>query len=237
LVVLLVANFLLLGCAATLEANPLHYLPAGNLGPIKLLKSPPAPGSAEQAADLRETIAIHKRMTRSEEVIAKSQKKISVFSFKPAIGDCFEPGKLPKTKAFLKRVESDTDAIADNAQKFWKRPHPYAVEPKLAKKNDTINENNFSYPSGHSTESTVLASLLSELFPEKQKQILGLGHDLGWYRVQLGKHYPTDYEAGRELGAAIVRELKASPKFQRDFAEVKKEIAPTRHTTTTADKP
>ncbi len=36
--------------------------------------------------------------------------------------------------------------------------------------------------------------------------------------------YPTDIYAGRVLGQGIVRELKASPDFQREFAEIKAEI-------------
>ena len=59
---------------------------------------------------------------------------------------------------------------------------------------------------------------------------LGLGgqrcaeRDLGWHRVWIARHYPTDIYAGRVLAQAIVRELKSSPAFQRDFAQVKSEI-------------
>jgi acid phosphatase (class A) len=45
--------------------------------------------------------------------------------------------------------------------------------------------------------------------------------------VVLGKHFPTDVCAGRVLGQAIVRELKANPAFQRDFAAVKAEVRAT----------
>jgi hypothetical protein len=37
--------------------------------------------------------------------------------------------------------------------------------------------------------------------------------------------YQTDIYAGRVLAQAIVREMKANPDFQRDFAEAKAEIA------------
>ena len=66
--------------------------------------------------------------------------------------------------------------------------------------------------------------LLAELFPEKKEAILAIGRDIGWDRVLIGKHFPTDIYAARVLGQAIVRELLASPAFQRDFAAAKAEV-------------
>jgi hypothetical protein len=43
--------------------------------------------------------------------------------------------------------------------------------------------------------------------------------------VEIARHYPTDIYAGRVFAQAIVREMKAKPEFQRDFAEVKAEVA------------
>ena len=66
--------------------------------------------------------------------------------------------------------------------------------------------------------------LLAELFPEKREAILEYGRSIGWYRVIMGKHFPTDIYAGRVLGRAVVRELMKSPAFQRDFAAAKAEV-------------
>ncbi len=40
----------------------------------------------------------------------------------------------------------------------------------------------------------------------------------------IGKHFPTDVQAGRVLGQAIMRELMANPAFQHDFAAAKEEV-------------
>ena len=155
---------------------------------------------------------------------AKSEQKFSVFSFGPVIGPFFQPGKLPKAEAFLKRVQEDADAVTDTGKNFWKRPRPYVVAPELSRGADDL-EKSFSYPSGHSTRGTVLALVLAELFPDKKDQILTVGREIGWHRVELARHYPTDIYAGRVLAGAIVRELKASPEFQKDFTEARDEIA------------
>ena len=73
-----------------------------------------------------------------------------------------------------------------------------------------------------------LALVLAEVLPEKRDEILVIGRNLGWHRVCIGRHYPTDIYAGRVLAQAIVRELKASPSFQQDLAEVKAEVAAAR---------
>jgi acid phosphatase (class A) len=67
--------------------------------------------------------------------------------------------------------------------------------------------------------------VLAELYPNRATEILAIGREIGWHRVELGKHYPTDVIAGRVLAMTIVREMKKNPDFQRDFAEVKTEIA------------
>jgi acid phosphatase (class A) len=48
---------------------------------------------------------------------------------------------------------------------------------------------------------------------------------MGWHRVQIARHYPTDIYAGRVLAQAIVREMNENPQFQHDLAEVKAEVA------------
>jgi acid phosphatase (class A) len=85
-------------------------------------------------------------------------------------------------------------------------------------------ERNASYPSGHATRGMAQALVLAELFPEKREAILEIGRKIGWDRVLIGKHFPTDVYAGRVLGQAIVREMMKSEAFQRDLAAAKAEV-------------
>jgi len=209
--------------SAPLRADELHYLSADQFDPIAVLPPPPEPGSPEQAADLATVIAVHNACAPSEFALAKSQDKYNVFVFASAIGPLFQRDKLPLTEALLHRVGKETDEIQGAAKRHWKRLRPYEIDPSLAAK--LKPENTFSYPSAHSTSATVFALLLADLFPEKQNEILALGRNIGWHRVELAKHYPTDIYAGRVLAMAIVRELKASPAFQKDFAAAKAEAA------------
>jgi acid phosphatase (class A) len=204
----------------------LHYLAPGQPDATVLLAPPPLPGSAEQAADLDEVRAVFHAASSNDIAAAYSEKKFSVFNFAPAVGSFFHQGNLPKTEAFFNKVQVDAALVTDAGKDFFKRPRPYTADTNLA---NGLLEKSFSYPSGHSTESMVLALVLADLCPEKRDSILAIARNIGWHRVQNARHYPTDIYAGRTLARAIASELKASAAFQHDFAEVKAEIEAAQH--------
>ena len=208
--------------AAPARAAEESYLVPGHLDSIALLAPPPVPGSEEEAADLASARAVFKARTPAEEARANKDASLSMFLFAPAIGPFFAEGKLPKTEALFQKVKSEIGEPVDRAKKHWHRQRPYQLDPKLSLGRP---ERSFSYPSGHSSRGTVYALLMAELVPEKKEAILAIGRTIGWDRVLIGKHFPTDIYAARVLGQAIMRELKASPAFQRDLAAAKAELA------------
>jgi acid phosphatase (class A) len=210
---------LLLAAAWPLYADS-HYLTSGKPEGVALLAPPPAAGSAEEAADLASARAVFKARTPEEQARAFKDASLSMFLFTSAIGPFFQPGKLPKTESLFQKVKTDIADPINTAKDYWKRKRPYEMDDAL-----TLGrpEKSSGYPSGHSTRGAVQALLLAELFPEQKEAILAIGRDIGWDRVLIGKHFPTDIYAGRVLAQAIVRELRASPAFQHDLAEAKAE--------------
>lgn len=209
---------------ALLLATPVFadgYLKPGQPDGLALLPPPPEPGSAEAKADLAEVRLVFNARTPEEEARAKKDASLSIFNFAEVIGPEFKPGAFPRVEALFEKVKTNISDCINIPKHHWKRLRPYQVDSSL-----TLGEpeNSPSYPSGHSTRGTVQALLLAELFPEKRAAILVMGRDIGWDRVLIGKHFPTDIQAGRVLGQAIVRELLASPAFERDLADAKAEI-------------
>lgn len=217
-------GFIAVFCLSLLPlcAQDANYLPKGKPDAIALLAPPPLPNSPEQAADLQEVRAVTHAATSSDLADAKAETKFTIFTFTPAIGDFFQHGKFPKTEVFFSRVQSDADSIVDNAKDYYKRPRPYKVDPSLA---GGKLEKSFSYPSGHSTESMVLALVLADLFPDKHDAIIAVARGIGWHRVEYGRHYPTDIYAGRVLAQAIVSQMEKNPNFKKDLAEARAEVA------------
>jgi acid phosphatase (class A) len=201
--------------------SALHYLKAGKPDAATLVAPPPLPDSPEQAADLDEVRAVYHAASPGDKAAAQSEKTFSVFNFAEAAGPFFAATNLPKTAAFFEKVQSDAATVTDEGKDFFKRPRPYTVDPTLA--NGKL-EKSFSYPSGHSTESMVLALVLADLLPEKHDAIIAHARQMGWHRVQIARHYPTDIYAGRTLALAIVKQFKKSNDFQKDFDAAKAEL-------------
>jgi len=214
-----VLTLCLLLVAAPLWADS-YYLAPGHPDGVALLAPPPAAGSAEEAADLASARAVFNARTPAEAARAAKDDGLSLFLFAPAIGPFLQPGKLPKTEALFHKVKKDITDPINISKDHWQRRRPYQMDERLS---DGPPEKSFGYPSGHSTRGTVYALVLAEVFPDRKEAILAIGRDIGWDRVLIGKHFPTDIYAGRVLAQAIVRELLASPAFQHDLAEAKAE--------------
>ncbi|HEU5124865.1 MAG TPA: phosphatase PAP2 family protein [Verrucomicrobiae bacterium] len=228
-----VFRFQVFGLALLLSALMATPLPAAERylsdaqQPDILTLLPPPPVGVEQAADLATVRAVHNSTSSNELAQAKTEGNFKVFVFTPAIGDFFQPGKFPKTEAFFKRVRRDSDHIVNLGKDHWKRLRPINADPSL---NWGVRDSSFSYPSGHSTRATIYALLLAEIFPDRKDEILAIGRQTGWHRVQMAMHYPSDIFAGRVLAQAVVRKLKNDPEFEHEFAEVKEELTAVAHT-------
>jgi acid phosphatase (class A) len=198
-----------------------YYIPSGTPDGIALLPPPPPSGSCEETADLATVRSVFQSRTPAEEAHANKSATLQFTLFAPAIGPTFDLSALPKTAALLQKVKSEIGLAIDNPKNHFKRLRPYQMDASLSLGKP---EPSFSYPSGHSTRGTVYALVLAELFPEKKEAILAVGRGIGWDRVVIGKHFPTDVYAGRVLGQGIVNALLASAAFQHDLAEAKAEI-------------
>jgi acid phosphatase (class A) len=197
------------------------YLPPNHPDGVSLLPPPPDPASAEGVAELAFVRSVVHDRSAAEKERAQKDSTLAFSLFQPAIGPIFDLERLPKTDALLQKVKKEIGDPIDAPKNHFKRLRPYQLDETLSLGKP---EPSFGYPSGHSTRGTVYAMVLAELFPGNKSAILQIGRDIGWDRVIIGKHFPSDIQAGRMLGQAIVRELLQSPSFQHDLAQAKAEI-------------
>jgi undecaprenyl-diphosphatase len=64
-----------------------------------------------------------------------------------------------------------------------------------------------SFPSAHTVHAFMMAMLLSQWFPSFQAVFYVMAGFIGWTRIYLTLHYPTDVLAGTLLGCGITKML------------------------------
>jgi acid phosphatase (class A) len=209
-------------CLATFAKDAaLNFLAPRTPDATTLLGPPPLADSAEQSADLETVRAAYHSASSNDIAAAYSERMFSVFNFTPVVGAFFNATNLPKTAAFFQKVQMDARTVTALGKDYFHRPRPFMTDTNLA--NGEL-EKNFSYPSGHSSETMVMALVLADLLPEKRDAIIAHARLMGWHRVQIARHYPTDVYAGRVLAQAVVRELKKNRNFKKELAVAKAEI-------------
>jgi undecaprenyl-diphosphatase len=79
-----------------------------------------------------------------------------------------------------------------------KRNRPYNELKGI--QNGTVPSDRFSFPSGHTAAAFVMATLLAYFFPLLTIVVFPWAFLVGFSRIYLGVHYPSDILAGMILG-------------------------------------
>jgi len=103
----------------------------------------------------------------------------------------------------IKKYMSGVRSIILQLKYHYNRPRPGQVAD--AKGMDFDRESlksasTPSYPSGHATQGRFIARLLTDMYPEYEKQLMKIGDDIAYSRNVAKVHYPSDSEFGKKLG-------------------------------------
>ncbi|MDO9608739.1 MAG: phosphatase PAP2 family protein [Brevundimonas sp.] len=234
----------LVGCAAAPTAStdfwagfrdhPHGYL-AKDEAPNAAAFLPPPP--AEGSLRAQDDIAAY-RATRALEhsprwAQARADNEIETPEapriFDEALGIRFTPEQMPTLTHLLGRMLGDLETIQTPAKRGFTRPRPFVAEPAATCiAPEPWLAASGSYPSGHAALGWAWALVLTEMAPDRADALLARGLAYGESRAICGVHYPSDVEAGRIVGAALVARLKADPAFQADFAVAARELTKAR---------
>jgi hypothetical protein len=216
------ALLLILAIPALAKAPAYHYLAPDSIDLKTYLSGPPAPGSAQNNADIQAVLALQESRTAFQVGRVRSEVNLSPVAFDTVLGTGFNATNFPLTFALLNNAASDAETISAAAKQFWNRPRPPLQNPSI---HPTVPvPSSPSYPSGHAMRGALWAIILTKLAPNLHDQLLPCGAGIGRDRIIAGVHFPTDVAAGQELGIVIAHQMMASPAFQRDLAHAKVEF-------------
>ncbi|MFO1425796.1 MAG: phosphatase PAP2 family protein [Steroidobacteraceae bacterium] len=227
----------LLALAAGCASVPAARVPAGPGGTATLprldstlfLAPPPAADSELGRLELARVREVRTGASAARLAQAVSDNELEPWTaFAAALGRRVDPAAVPANVALMARVREEVLALG-GAKDHYRRPRPFVADPTLGSCLEDPAQrlralNSWSYPSGHATYGWTVALLLSELLPERAGPILDRGRDYGESRVVCGLHYPSDLDAGRLVGAALVARLHGDSTFLAQLDRAREEL-------------
>lgn len=201
------------GAGAQPKAEPALYVSVEQVDFRAILPMPPGPGSDLQRAEIELVLAIQASASPESKARALAEVAMTPAIFADVLGEDFNPQKKPVTFAWLTRAAREAKQISDAAKDVYARVRPFGASPLVKAPS---REASASYPSGHATRAMVWAELLAQIHPDRAEQLRERARLVGYDRVVLGVHYPSDVTAGYALAGRIVKAMDASPAFQKD---------------------
>ena len=90
----------------------------------------------------------------------------------------------------IKFISKSIDPIILNLKKKYNRVRPYRLDTSIIP--SIKPPKHPSYPSGHSTQSFIIAYLLSEKYPERKNHFMKTAYSIAKNREYAGVHYSSD---------------------------------------------
>jgi acid phosphatase (class A) len=199
-----------------------HFIDSSAVDAIALLPPPPVAGSAESVADM--DAVLKAQITRSDSEVERgtAEGTLSPAAFQTVLGSEFTAKKYPHICALLEDAAQDSKPFSTRAKQVFSRPRPKFADSHV--RPAVQGDDEPSYPSGHATRAMMWARILCEIAPEKKHALLNRGAEIGWDRVLIGVHYPSDVFAGEVLGQALAQAMSKNADFQSRLAEAKEEF-------------
>lgn len=150
------------------------------------------------------------------------ENRKQLFYIAGSVGQWFNDENFPATTQLLLNCIQDIRVTEFRLKRFFKRPRPYHLEPRL---NPLVRINSPSFASGHTLWAFTEAYIFSEIIPEKRDEFIKIADEVRWSRELMGIHYPSDNEASRVIGWYLVKYWYNNPQFVADLEKAKIEWA------------
>jgi acid phosphatase (class A) len=198
------------------------YVSAADLPP-QLLPPPPAEKSAAFDDDLHIVLMEQEQAGPADTKAMRDEQHLRLELITQVLGPDFTRAQKPKTFLLLDRVLNDAQAVTEADKTYWHTRRPYLADTRVHLLVDPL-DNSPAYPSGHTSETRVLAEVLGLLYPGRIEDLRARAETIAWHRVEAGVHYPADLEGGRMLAMLMMGALMKSEAFQADLATARTEI-------------
>jgi acid phosphatase (class A) len=200
------------------------YIDARKIDLRTLLPPPPAENSETTRAETTLILKLQSEIAPEHAERVRADAEASIYRFADALGnpEAFTRERLPRTHALFRKVKYEQAAVVHVGKRGFERRRPFRFQGDVVPLVD--KPRTASYPSGHSMWARTVGLLLADMLPEHREKIMARADEYAFNRVLAGVHYPSDIEGGKLAGTALAAFLLASPAFQKDYEEARKEL-------------
>lgn len=177
------------------------------------LPPPPAPDSAQTAAELAELHVLQAQRSAITNTAIQywnsgpSPQRWTETTLSLIQRDQVNPVRAARVLACVHTAIADAVVAAWKNKSTFLRPKPAvpltAVNPPLPPAEEA------SYPSEHAAVAGVASAVLAALFPHDATALAAMAQEAGQSRLLAGLNYRSDVEAGLELGQQVARKAVA----------------------------
>ena len=173
-----------------------------------VLPEPPENNSQITREELHEIAALTARRTEKQEQLVMVVDEDSKLIFDPLL----QKNNLSYPTEKIKRLyDTVIYPVIINLKWQYNRPRPSQLGAKFGVKIDYITTDSIhtpSYPSGHTAYATMIASVLSEMYPEFSSEFYELANVAGKAREIQGVHYESDNDASMVIVGALWQDVR-----------------------------
>lgn len=176
------------------------------------IPSPPANDSEKTQQELR-LLQQYAASERTNEVIREIQREAAKGDFVEIFLGGGPFNNLLKTAAYhvLSFADKEVKYFVLHNKRRFSRPRPSQLLPELVLVVE--NPGHAAYPSGHATQSMIMAEILGLIVPEKKTVFVSYAKNVAKRREIAGVHFPSDSTAGQSLAKLVLAALLDVPEF------------------------
>jgi hypothetical protein len=160
-------------------------------------KKPPSDNSFDTAQEIKAL----KKIPLKKEFVKKYDNIEAAFA-----KTAKEQGVEDYDKKIAAKLIKESAPVILELKKYHNRPRPYDLDKSLSSvKMDSMKTK--SYPSGHSAQGMLIASVLKDKYG-KGKAFMQTAKNISDSRNMAHAHYPSDSKNGTELGKKLYESIK-----------------------------
>ena len=201
----------------------MNFLPPKKVELLKLLPPPPLPESAAQKRDMAELLEIQKNRTPAQVALAEADNVLSMWRYADVLGPDFKAEKLPVSSKFFNRMQADARVLLLQTKDGYARPRPSTINPEVIPLGGQVRAP-YIYPSGTTLYGWLGAIVLSNMVPEKQRELFDRGYEFSANRVVLGVHYTSDLIVGQMAATVLAAAFFETPGFMKEYEAARAEL-------------